>query len=288
MRKKALLLLWILIPVTACNSEKKETQDHRMVTVSILPEAYFVSQIAGDKTEVSVMIPPGANPATYEPTPRQLQDLTGSSVYLKIGYSAFESAWMDRITSINPAMKVTDLSRNIGLIEEEHEHGGEHLSVNPHVWLSPGNARIIAANVAADLSVVWPEDSAFYRKNLDLFLDKLDTLESVMHSELDSLPNKAFMIYHPALSYLARDFGLEQFALEVDGKEPSPAHMKHLADIAKEKKIGVIFLQMQFDQHNAEALSRETGAKIVQINPLDPEWYEQMLFITSALKTELQ
>ncbi len=279
-------LFFILL--TGCTLNNKTGSEKPVVTVSILPQEYFVKQIAGDRVDVSVMIPPGANPATYEPTPRQLQDLTKTSVYLEIGNSAFESAWMDKFRSINPTMKITDLSRNVPLIYEEHQHNGEHQSVNPHIWLSPRNGKIIAQNVAADLNLILPADSAFFRKNLEQLLLKIDTLEQTMHSELDTLTHRAFLIYHPALTYLAKDFGLEQYALETEGKEPSPAHMKYLTDLAREKGISVIFLQMQFDQHNAEILSHETGAEIVQINPLDPDWYRQMLFIASTLKEKLQ
>jgi len=286
--KKYFLLLLLPGILSACvNRPEAETSKAR-VTVSILPEVYFVRQIAGDLFDIDVMVPPGANPAIYEPTPQQLHGLSQSSLFLKIGYSAFESAWMEKLQSVNPAMAITDLSRGIPLIEEDHEHDGMHSSVNPHTWLSPKNAEIIARNTAEDLTLTFPVDSALFRQNLQVLLQKIRELDSIIHSDLDSLSGRSFLIYHPALSYFARDYGLEQYSMEHDGKEPSPAHMKYLADVAKEKGISVIFLQMQFDQHNAEALARETGASIVQINPLDPEWYEQMLSISGVFKDKLK
>ncbi|MFZ5938973.1 MAG: metal ABC transporter solute-binding protein, Zn/Mn family [Bacteroidota bacterium] len=286
---KALLFLSVLLMLTSgCVRSGTAESQKTQITVSILPEVYFVRQIAGDLADINVMIPPGASPATYEPTPQQLHELLKSTLYMKIGYSAFESSWMEKMTAVNPSMLVTDLSRNIELIREEHSHEGEQLSVNPHTWLSPANARIIARNVAADLKRILPGDSAVFNANLSAFLLKTDTLDRQLHEILDPLENRAFMIYHPALTYFARDYNLEQYALETDGKEPSPAHMKYLTDLAREKGIKVIFLQMQFDQHNAMALSKETGAEIVQINPLDPEWYNQMLFIAETMKEKLR
>ncbi len=93
------------------------------------------------------------------------------------------------------------------------------------------------------------------------------------------------MIYHPALSYFARDYNLEQFSLEIGGKTPSPAHMKWMIDLGREKNISTIFLQQQFDQKNAEVLANEIGAKIVQINPLDPDWQGQMYYIANQLSS---
>jgi len=288
MKKTLIILLYISLLPGACTRQQKQNSDQVVISVSLLPEEYFVKQLAGDLVKVSVMIPPGANPATYEPTPRQLQDLSGSSLYMKIGYSAFESAWMGKISSVNPEMKITDLSRNIPLINEEHDHEGDHQSVNPHIWLSPENAKIIARNTATDLLGVLPADSLLIKTNLQVLLGRIDSLDLAIHSLLDTLENRSFIIYHPALSYFARDYNLQQYSLEEEGKEPGPAHMKYLADIAREKGIGVIFLQMQFDQHNAEALARETGAEIIQINPLDPNWYDQMLYIAETIRKKLK
>jgi zinc transport system substrate-binding protein len=289
-------IAWIFLAAFAllgCG-QKKVADSPDQIAVSILPQEYFVNRIAGDKFKVNVMIPPGASPATYEPTPAQLTSLSGADLYLKIGFTGFELAWMEKIASVNKEMKIVDLSEGVSLITEmsTHDHGNgnddHHGGIDPHIWLSPVNAKIISSNICKALSERFPEYSDEFNSNLDEFLLELDSLDSTIRSELSGLSSRTFFTYHPSLSYYARDYDLEQLSLELGGKTPSPTHMKYLVDTGKEKKIGLVFLQMQFDQKNAEVLAKEIDAEIVQINPLDPEWHQQMLFITEKLAENLK
>jgi len=278
---------WIIflvgLSLYGCSSGTLKNTDKPVVSVSILPEKYFIEQIAGDLVQVNVMIPPGESPATYEPSMSQLQDLHNSEIYMKIGYIVFELSWMDKIISANREMTIVDLSKGIELISGSSDHGEHHESVNPHIWMSPKNARIISRNIFEALSDRYPGYRTALTDNYDAFMLKLDTLENYISGALQGHKGAAFLIYHPALSYFARDYGLREYPLELEGKSPSPAHMKYLADLAEREHIKIIFLQMQFDQHNAMALAAETGAEIIQINPLDPDWYDQMIFITDKV-----
>ena len=295
------LLVWI----TTCRmgSSGLERADAPVVSVSILPGKYFIEQIAGDLVEVNVMVPPGASPHTYEPSASQLARLDVSDLYLRIGYIGFELSWMDKIRDMNPSMKVADLSSGVDLIrseEEDHGHGGDdpahagehghghsHGGVDPHIWMSVRNARTIATNVYRELLPLLPGKQEELLSGYRRLTEDLDSLDTVIEEMLGGLEGGSFMIYHPALTYFARDYRLEQYPLELEGKTPSPAHMRWLTDVAREKNIGTIFIQMQFDQDNARALARETGAEIVQINPLDPDWYGQMLYIARKLAEAL-
>ncbi|MCK4749118.1 MAG: zinc ABC transporter substrate-binding protein, partial [Bacteroidales bacterium] len=245
--------------------------------------------LAGNKVDVNVMIPPGASPAIYEPTVSQLSKLDRSPIYMRIGHVGFELSWIEKISSVNPSMKIVDLSRGIDLIYEEEEkdhqhlHGHAHGGIDPHVWMSALNARVISRNIFNELLLLFPQEKDSLTASYNQFVLELDSLHRTLSTMLNGKENRSFMIYHPALSYFARDFDLEQHPLEIGGKEPSPAHMKWMTDLGREKKITTIFLQEQFDQKNAEALAREIGAEIVKINPLDPDWYHQMLYIADML-----
>ncbi|MCF8225284.1 MAG: zinc ABC transporter substrate-binding protein [Bacteroidales bacterium] len=287
-----LMIIALLLP--ACKNKTVENEKPS-VAVSILPQEYFVKKIAGDLFQINVMIPPGASPATYEPTPAQLTKLSGTETYLKMGYTGFEMSWMEKISASNGQMKIYNLSEGIDLITEGRVHdngesgdGRHHGGINPHTWLSPVNARIIAKNIHKALSAQYPGHKEEFGINLDHFLREVDSLDRYISSELSSLGSRAFFTYHPSLSYFSRDYGLEQYPLELGGKTPSSAYLKSLIDTGLEKNIGVVFLQMQFDQKNAEVLAREIDAVIVQINPLDSEWFDQMVFITKKLKENLQ
>jgi len=306
-----LLLVWIASCRTG--SENQSTSGVPVVSVSILPQKYFIEHIAGDLVKVNVMVPPGASPATYEPSASQLARLAESDIYMRIGYIGFEMSWMKKIRDMNPSMNVTDLSARVDLItteeqevtvqgrtkEQEHGHGGDdpvhaeehghsHGGVDPHIWMSARNARIIATNIYRELLPLLPENQEELLARYRLLTKDLDSLDTVIEEMLDGLEGGSFMIYHPALTYFARDYRLEQYPLELEGKTPSPAHMRWLTDMARKNNIATIFLQMQFDQDNARALARETGAEIVQINPLDPDWYGQMLYIAQKLAETLQ
>ncbi len=265
-------------------------QDKPVISVSILPQQYFIERLAGESVVVNVMIPPGASPATYEPTFSQLSKLDRSQVYMKIGHVGFEESWMAKIRSVNSSMKVIDLSMGIELIREEesdHLHGHAHGGIDPHVWISPLNARIIAKNIYDELVLLMPEDKEQLFTRYGNLERELDSLHRTISGLLSGLEDRNFMIFHPALSYFARDYDLKQFPLEIGGKTPSPAHMKWMTDLGKEKNISTIFIQMQFDKKNAQALANEIGAEIVEINPLDPNWYDQMLYIANKLKESL-
>ena len=274
-----------LFLLAGCRSGTEET-DKPVISVSILPQQYFIEKIGGDLFHVNVMIPPGASPATYEPTFSQLSGLERSDVYMKIGYLGFELSWMDKIMSTNPSMKLVSFSEGIDLIREEggaHLHEHAHGGIDPHIWMSPLNAKIIATIVYRELLLLMPEEKVFLEERHAAFQAELDSLHATIGSMLEGLEQRSFMTYHPSLSYFARDYDLEQIPLEIGGKSPSPAHMKWMADVGKEKRISKVFLQMQLNQKDAETLAKEIGAEIIQINPLDPDWHSQMLFIADRL-----
>ena len=296
--KKILILLTALFMIS-CSGTPKEQNEKPVLSVSILPQQYFVQQIAGDMFQVNVMIPPGASPATYDPSPAQLAALTKTDLYLMMGYTGFEMSWTEKLQSTNPGMHMVNLSQGIDLIMEKslHDHnsnqvpdqtpshgdGHHHGGIDPHTWLSPRNVKIICENLQKALTETYPEHEETFRTNFNAFAVRLDSLDRAISNELEHVKPVSFFTYHPSLSYYARDYGLTQIPLELMGKTPSASYLRELVDTGKEKKIDIVFLQMQFDQHNAEVLAREIGAEIVQINPLDPEWFQQILFITEKL-----
>lgn len=286
---KQILIPLVLISLLISCQPKESSGEKPVLSVSILPQKYFVEQLAGGLVEVNVMIPPGASPATYEPTISQLGKLEQSELYLRIGHIGFELSWMDKITSVNPEMKIVDLSRGAELIYEEggHDdhHGHSHGGTDPHLWLSVDNARIISQNLHQALLVMFPDHEEELKLRFTDFNYSLDSLQQSIRDRLDGLEERSFIIYHPALTYFSREYHLHQYSLEIEGKSPSPAHLREITDLALEKNISLILIQDQFDRTNAEVLAKEIGAEILAFDPLDPQWMEQMLYIADLFNS---
>jgi len=273
----------------ACNRQA-DHDSRKQITVSILPQKYFVERIAGDRFSVHVMVSPGSNPENYEFSPVDLKNAANSELYFKAGYIDFERVLADKLSSINPRTRVIDLSEGNHLIrcsekDEHHQHAG---GIDPHTWLSPLEVKIQAKNILNALVGIDPPDSVFFKSNYYLFLKDLDSLDKVISSGLSNLKTRKFIIYHPALTYYARDYQLEQFSIEIDGKSPSPRDIKNIIDMAKKEKISVVFVQKQFDTHTAQLISDEIGGTILPFDPLNLNWKENMLEITSGLSKALR
>jgi zinc transport system substrate-binding protein len=289
---------------TACGGkdavEKSIDKEHIAVTVSILPQEYFVQRIAGDRARVNVMIPPGHSPATYEPTPRQMRELSASSLYFRIGHIPFEKAWLENIASANPAMKIVDTSVGVELIDtrkplegEDHDHDEAeadhvHTGIDPHIWLSPKAVKIQAGHIRDALAAHDPAYAETYNANYRAFAADIDTLHKEIAAGFAGLGGRRFMVFHPAWGYFGRDYGLVQLPVEVGGKTPSPRVLKQVIDTAKKENIKVIFVQKQFDTHSAEAVAADINGKVIQLDPLAPDWLGNMKKIAAALKEALK
>ena len=290
--KKTVFILGVVLLATACGTGGIYSEKP-MISVSIIPQQYFIEQLAGDLVDINVLVPPGASPATYEPTVFQLGNLDQSELYMRIGYIGFEQSWLDKLTSVNPDMKIVDLSKGVEIIveyageEEDHQanshHGHSHHGTDPHIWMSTINARIIAENIHRELLLLLPGEKEYLQAKLIQFSKSLDSLHTAINNKLEGIENRQFMIYHPALTYYARDYGLEQLSLEREGKTPSPSHLKEMTDLARMNHISKILIQSQFDSENAEILARETGSEIIQFDPLNLQWREQMYYIAEQL-----
>ncbi len=268
----------------SCGRNKTVSDGKQIITVSIAPFSYFVNSIAGDDFDVNIMVPPGANPHIYEPAPGQIDRLRKSAAYISNGYLGFETTWLEKFYGINPEMKRVDLSHGIELIEPEHHHDGGHVEgADPHYWVSPANALIMAATVRDLLINLAPDNRQKYEKNCEELVVRIGELDQKARDLFSSSRGKAFVIYHPNLAYLARDYGLEEVAVENEGKEPNPAQMKNLIDRIRMENLKIILVQKEFDTKNSKAIAGETGAGIVIIDPLAEDWYKAVNDIIEAL-----
>ncbi|HKL09736.1 MAG TPA: zinc ABC transporter substrate-binding protein [Bacteroidales bacterium] len=282
------LLLMILGLFLGCSNESNNNKP--TVTVSILPQQYFVEKLTGDHFAVNVMIPPGASPVTYEPTPKQMQNLTHSKVYFRIGHIEFEKSWIPNIKDIHPKMKVVDLSENAHLIspqETDHEHhahdGHHHHGTDPHIWVSPKEVKKQVEIIYQYFIKNYPELDSSITANYQILMNEVEQLDQYATHKLEPFKGEKFLIFHPALSYLARDYGLEQISIEIDGKEPTPSNMQEIIKTARSENIRIVFVQKQFSKHNAEVIAKEIEGTVVQINPLDYHWDKSIRFIVDRI-----
>jgi zinc transport system substrate-binding protein len=275
----------IILFLVACSAPKKKNEEQRIITVTIEPQRYFTEAIAGDKFTVRCMVPKGSSPETYDPVPKQLMELNRSEAYLRIGHVGFELSWIDRLTSNAPQVQVFDTSKGIKYIRASgYTIGDVHGNgIEPHVWCSPTNARIIADNTFNALCMLDKENESYYLTRYDSLCQRIERIDSIIRHILKEGTDRTFMIYHPSLSYYARDYGLQQLCIEEGGKEPSSAHLKNLIKRCEAEKVHIIFIQPEFDRRNAEAIAKETGTTIIPINPLSYDWEEEMIKVAKEL-----
>ncbi|MDP2797389.1 MAG: zinc ABC transporter substrate-binding protein [Methanoregula sp.] len=253
------------------------------VAVTILPQKQFVERIAGEHARIIVLVPPGADPHTHEPTPKQLVDISQASVYVKVGSGIeFERAWMDKLSGVNPRMTVVDSSTGILLITghhddadaapDAHDESGEQSGADPHIWLSPKNAKIMVENTYQGLARADPVHKAEYRVNTDAYLKELDKLDADISHEISRKQIHTIMVYHPAWSYFARDYGLLQIPIETDGKDPTPMGIENLIRQAKEGNITVVFASPEYSTKSADVIAKEIGGSVALVSPLEEDY----------------
>lgn len=280
---KRVCFFLILVLFVSCG--RRSDTESRIISVSIAPFKYFVEQIAGDKFAVNVMVPAGSNPHIYEPYPDQINKLRQSVAYISDGYLGFEITWLDRFYEINRNMKKLSLSDIVDPIAPQiHQNGGHSESADPHFWVSPECAFRIARSVRDFLIKLDRIDSSLFNENFRHLEEKISEVDS-MAKELSSIHGrKEFMIYHPNLAYLSRDYGLKEITVENEGREPSPARLRELIDIAKHDSLKIILVQKEYDTRNARAIAEESGSRVVVIDPLSEDWYSSTSDIISILK----
>lgn len=303
--KKMILFVTISIMVVASAyfvlsnvlTKQSDDNDKINIAVSILPQTYFVKAIGKEMVSVFEIVPPGAEPATYEPLPMQISKLSHASIYFTIGVP-FENRFLSKIQKELKETRFvkTDNVDRIEIAHHHHEneiesgekHRHEHGEKDPHIWLDPQLVKKEGKIIYETLSAVDPENQVSYKKNFDNFNKEMDDLDIYIKNRLSNVKGASFIVFHPVWGYFAKRYGINQVAIEVEGKEPSPADIQKIIERAKEKNVRAIFLQKQFNRKSGEKIGKAIGLKPFFLDPLSGDYINNMKHIADVMSKELK
>ena len=262
------------------------------VFVSILPQKYFVERIGGEQVKVEVMVDPGESPATFNPNPKKMSLLSQAKLYFSIGVP-FETIWIDRIQSIHSNLQFVPLhdeAHDKSGTDQGHGHPSRHShgSSDPHVWTSPAKVKLMAKKIKETLVRAEPQKEKYFEANLRAFHNDLDALDRDIREILARSDNHRFLVFHPAWSYFAEDYGLEQISIEDGGKEPGARTLLKIIEKGKKLGIKVIFVQKQFSLSIAKKIAKMIGATVREMDPLAEDYLENMRLTATAISGALQ
>lgn len=251
-------------------SSDGENQEGRIgVFVSVLPQAYFAERIGGELVDVDVLVGQGQDPHLFAPTQRQMKNLEKARVYFRIGMP-FEETVCRRLASMYENLRIVDTLKGIAVreIEVHHHEDADHGEMDPHVWMSPKLAKVLAGNMCEALCREDAEHADTYRKNLKELQVDLTQLDEKITAAMEPLKGRTFYVFHPAFGYFAEAYGLEQRAVETGGKAPVAKQIQALVQQARAEGVKVIFVQPQYSQSAAKVIASEIGGVVVPIDPL--------------------
>ncbi len=256
-----LLLCGGFLVFSGCIAEPEQGETI-LIAVSIPPLATFAEQVGGDRVDVRILLPPGADPHTYEPAPRDLVEISKADLLVIAGSGlAFERRLIERWTDLQFDLPQVNASRGIAISDQD-----------PHVWLSPPNARRMVENIRDALCTQDPAHCDAYTHAAEQYTINLTELDRSLRSRLDMSPRKQFIVVHPAWGYFAREYGCTQLAIEEEGKEASATHLADLIETARREGIRVVIVEPQFRSREAEVLAQAIQGTVIQIDPLSRDY----------------
>lgn len=294
-RSVAGYVLLFAVLLSGCVQQNETTK--LQVVASIEPLSYFVKKIGDSHVDVSVMVPPGGNPHSYEPAPQQMVRLGHATLFIKVGSGVeFELDWMRRFLSLNRTLKVCNAVEGVRLLsirsEEAHESSYKeshyHGRYDPHYWLSPSNGIVIAKNIELALASADPAHKNDYEMNRVKLEAELQSLDKEIQRKLSVVTNRRFLVFHPAWGYYAAAFGLEQIAVEEEGKTLTPRQMQRVINKAKANHIAVVFVSPQFSRSQAETIAKEIGGVTRSVDPLAGDYQENLRRVTKTFIESMQ
>ena len=291
------LTLILLLTVTffiGCKKGDSSIKNNNKILVfaTLEPISGIVRDIGGDYVTVNTLVNPGQNPHLFEPSPKQMGILSKATAYFTIGLPLEKSIQNNLGHSVN--VKFIDISegvirRNI----EEHHHDGddhdgdEHEHKDPHIWLGYAPLKVVVLNTYKQLSLLMPEKKQYFKANYDKYIKDLDSVNNEIKALLAPFKGSTIMVFHPSFGYFTDTYGLEQKAIEFEGKAPTPKRFAELVGESK-GKLHVLFIQPQFDQLTSQSIAKTVGAKVSVIDPMAPNVKENMLQIAKKIYSSLK
>ncbi|MCP5515339.1 MAG: zinc ABC transporter substrate-binding protein [Spirochaetales bacterium] len=270
--------------------DQKKSNAKPVIAVSILPQAWFAERIAGDRASTVVLVGPGQNPHSYEPTSRQMTELSRADAWI-LSKTDFERALLPKISSLYPSLEIVDGTKGVKFRkleshahEEETEHeSGEGLDIDRHTWLGKEPALIMASQIRDTLVKYDPAGSEFYNGNFKKLEKDINAVFDSLKPVLAPLKGKTVFVYHPAFGYFLDDFGIIQEAVETGGKEPTSKSLSELLRKIDKENVSVIFVQSQFPVNAAKTIASTVGAQVVPLDPLAYDWLSNITLMGNAL-----
>jgi zinc transport system substrate-binding protein len=266
---------------------KSDESGKLQVFVSILPQKYFVEKIGGRRVSVEVMVLPGKSPTTYEPSPNQVTALSRADVFFSIDVP-FENIFIPRISESLRSLRIIDTSSGIKkrtlAAHVHHEDEPAAGSLDPHIWLSPVLVKKQAAIIFNTLVEIDPGSEAVYRKGYTELLAELDGVHEEIREALAPYKGSILFVFHPSFGYFADEYGLNQVAVELEGREPTPSELEEIIEHAKDEGVRIIFAQPEFSKRSIEALANAIEGSVVVLNPLNPDYINSLKEIAVEIK----
>jgi len=279
------LLVAAVFLLSAMPTAGASVQDDITVMVSILPQVWFVEEIGGDHVRVEALVGPGHSPATFEPTTRQMVRLQAASAFFSAGVP-FERGLLPRIAANADAPPVFGPRPEFGGHHHNHDHDHSH-GKDPHTWLDPIQAMALADTIGRVLADLAPDQAEFFLLRTADLKSRLKILNDDVSAILTPVRGQTFYVFHPAYGHFAAAFGLHQVAVESDGHEPGPRQLAGVIDEIRKNKARAIIVQPQFSKKSSSAIARATGTEILVLDPLAPQYDENLRFIATSLAQTL-
>jgi len=261
--------------------------DLPIVFVSIPPQKFVIEKLAGEQVHVEVMLPPGASPATYEPTPRQMAALNGALIYFRIGVP-FEGSVLSKVATLMPHLEVVDCRKGVTLVPMEGgDHGHEHGPLDPHFWLDPIAMEKLVETTARALRETFPRTTDEIDASLPRLVEELEATDRRIAAEMLPFKGRRLLVFHPAYGYFTRRYGLVQIAIETEGKTPTARQLAEVVGGLDDRDAHAIFVQPQFSVTAARRIADALGCRLIPLDPLAEDYLVNLEHMASTIAASM-
>lgn len=283
-------ILIIVSSLLFISCSKAESDTTATISVSVEPQRFLLQQIVGDEYDINVLLPPGVNPESFEPSISLFKNLQHSQIYFMTGQLPFEQACLNKFHANFPDLRIVDATPQLSLLADTHchhegdEHGDHHHEADPHVWTSVKNLKGMSEQMWREMVRINPKKRELFTANYGKLCRRLEALQDSLSHILSSDRDYSFVIWHPSLSYMAHDYGLTQIAVESEGKEVSPLAMRHVIDDARSHHAAVMIVEEEFSPHSAISANADLRLPVVEVSLMQGDIFNTLINIAHALR----